>query len=94
MDHVEYNQTIEGLDIVKILEDYVQTKAKEHWKGDSCPPEFWVTLDNEDMNKQKILITINHLNVKFTESLFPRMKTQWGYDSVLNQMVNMYNKTM
>jgi hypothetical protein len=94
MEHKKYDQTLYGFDIVKIIENYVQNEAERHWKGDSCPPEFWVSLDNEDDNKQAILITINHLNVKFTERLFPRTGTHYGYDSVLNQMINMYNQTM
>ena len=94
MEHVKYDQTLEGLDIVKILETYIQKEAKKHWKDDSCPPIFWVSLDNDNMYDQKIMITISHLNVKFTEVLFPRTEAQWGYDSVLNQMINMYNRTM
>lgn len=94
MQHQKYDQTIYGFDIVKIIENYVQKQAERHWKGDSCPPEFWVTLNNEDMSNQMIMITINHLGVKFTEVLFPRKNTHYGYDSVLNQMINMYNQTM
>lgn len=94
MEHTKYNQTLEGLDIVRIIETHIQKEAEKHWKGDSCPPVFWVSLDNDDLNDQKIMITISHLNVKFTEALFPRTEAQWGYDSVLNQMVNMYNRTV
>lgn len=32
----------ENLDIINILEQYVNTLAKEHWKNsDNCPPKFW-----------------------------------------------------
>lgn len=94
MEHKKYNQVLFGIDIVSIIEEEVERLAKEHWKNDSCPPEFWVSLNNEDMNNQSIMITINHLGSKFTERLFPRKDTQYGYESVLNQMVNMYNQTM
>ena len=94
MEHKKYNQTIYGFDIVKIIETHVRREAEIHWKGDKCPPEFWITLNNEDMDNQQIMISISHLNVKFTETLFPRKNTQYGYDSVLNQMINMYNQTM
>lgn len=94
MEHKKYNQAVFGLDIVNILEEEVQKLAQENWEEDGCPPEFWVSLNNEDMNNQSIMITINHLGCKFTERLFPRKDTQWGYDSVLNQMINMYNQTM
>ena len=92
--HKKYNQGLFNDDIIKILEDKVQELAKEHWSTDKCPPEFWVTLNNEDIDNQKILITVNHLGYKFTEILFPRNETHYGYDSVLNQMINMYNLTM
>ena len=94
MKHKKYNQGLFNDDIIKILEDKVQELAKEHWYDDKCPPEFWVTLDNEDIDNQKILITVNHLGHKFTEVLFPRSETHYGYDSVLNQMINLYNLTM
>ena len=94
MEHKKYSQAIFGLDIVNIIEEYIQNLVQENWKEDDCPPEFWVSLNNEDIKNQSIMITINHLGSKFTERLFPRDDTQWGYDSVLNQMINMYNRTM
>ena len=94
MEHKKYDQELFGLNIVNILEEEVQKLVKEHWKNDDCPPEFWVSLNNEDMDNQTILITINHLGNKFTERLFPRRNTEYGYETVLNQMINMYNQTM
>ena len=94
MEHKKYDQELFGLNIVNILEEEVQKLVKEHWKNDDCPPEFWVSLNNEDMDNQTILITINHLGNKFTERLFPRRNTEYGYESVLNQMIDMYNQTM
>lgn len=85
----------ENLDIINILEQYVNTLTKEHWKNsDNCPPKFWISLNNEDMDNQSIMITIKHCGYKFTEKLFPRKNTEYGYDSILNQMINMYNQTM
>lgn len=94
MEHKKYNQVSFGLDIVNIIEEQIQNLAMSHWSNDECPPEFWVSLNNEDMKNQSIMITINHLGCKFTEKLFPRTDTEYGYDSVLNQMINMYNQTM
>jgi hypothetical protein len=94
MEHKKYNQTAFGLDIINIINETVQAWAKDYWKEDKCPPEFWVSLNNEDENNQAIMISINHLDCKFTEKLFPRNNTNFGYGSVLNQMINMYNKTM
>lgn len=94
MEHKKYSQVLFGKDIVEIIEEKVLHLSKEHWKSDKCPPEFWISLNNENMNNQAIMITINHLGYKFTEKLFPRNNTEYGYDSVLNQMINMYNQTM
>ena len=93
-NHMEYNQVLFGLDVVNIIEKQVQDLAKAHWESDECPPEFWVSLNNEDMNNQSIMITIKHCGCKFTERLFPRTNTEYGYASVLDQMINMYNQTM
>ena len=81
-----------GLDIIHIIEEKVQSLAKDYWNGDPCPPEFWVSLYS-DVN-QSIMITINHLGNKFTEKLFPIENTDYGYESIINQMINMYNRTM
>ena len=94
MEHKKYNQVPIGLDIVSIIDEQVQSWAKDYWHDDSCPPEFWVSLNNEDENNQSIMISIHHLDSKFTERLFPRKNTEYGYGSVINQMINMYNQTM
>ena len=94
MEHTKYNHIPEELDIISILDEKVQDYARDYWHDDKCPPEFWVSLNNEDPNNHEIMITVNHLNLKFTERLFPRKDAEYGYGSVLNQMINMYNRTM
>ena len=94
MEHKKYDHTSVGLDIINIIEEKVRKLAKDYWKNDICPPEFLVSLNNEDINNQSIMITINHLGYKFTECLFPRKDTEYGYGSIINQMISMYNQTM
>lgn len=94
MKHEKYNPMLIGLDIVTLINDHVQQLAEDQWKDDRCPPVFWISLNNEDENNQSIMITINHLGLKFTERLFPRKTTDYGYKSIINQMINMYNRTM
>lgn len=81
-------------DIVNLVGETVRTLAKEQWQDDACPPEFWVSLNNEDMENQSIMMTIHHNGYKFTERLFPRKGTEYGYGILLDQMINMYNQTM
>ena len=59
-----------SMDIISIIDEVVQKLTKDHWEEDECPPEFWVSLNNEDMNNQSIMITINHMDYKFTENYF------------------------
>lgn len=83
-----------NMDIIQIIDAIVQEVAKKNWEEDECPPEFWVSLNNEDKDDQSIMISINHLGSKFTEKLFPITDTYYGYDSLLSQMIGMYNQTM
>ena len=91
MDNKECKQ---NYDIISILEEKVQKLSKENWEKDDCPPEFLISLNNEDMCNQEILITINHMGMKFTERIFPRKNAKYGYESILDQMINLYNRTM
>ena len=93
MEDKKYNPQFFNLNVIRIIEEYVQKIAKDNWDNDECSPEFWVSLNNEDMNNQCIMLTIKH-GYKFTEKIFPRKNTEYGYDCLLNQMINMYNQTM
>ena len=94
MEHKKYNQVAFGLNIVEIIEKEVDRLVEDYWDDDDCQPVFWVSLNNEDMDNQSIMISINHNGIKFTERLFPRKDTDYGYGSVIAQMINMYNQTM
>lgn len=91
----KHSQVPFGLSIVDLIDKQIQKMAKKEFEKDTqSRPEYWVSISNEDMNNQKLMITINHCGIKFTEILFPRKGTEYGYESVLNQMINMYNQTM
>lgn len=81
-------------DIIQLIDNHVQKISRSNWSKDSCPPVFFVSLDNENENNQKILITISHLGMCFTKTMFPRNNTYYGYDSIEDLMKNMYNQTM
>ena len=83
----------QNLDIVGLINEYVQEIAKDNWKVDKCPPEFWVSVCGYG-NEQKIMITVNHLGSKFTEVLFLIKDATYGYDSLLTEMKYLYNRTM
>lgn len=87
-------QTLFYESIIQLIDNHVQKISKSNWNKDNCPPVFFVSLDNEDENNQKILITISHAGMCFTKTIFPRNDTYYGYDSIENLMKNMYNQTM
>ena len=95
MDYTEILiKNLKNIDIISAIEEIIQALARENWRDDECPPEFYVSLNNDDETNQSIMITINHLGYKFTEKLFPRKGTHYGYDTLMNQMIGMYNRTM
>ena len=87
-------KNLENMDIISAIDEIVQALARINWHEDECPPEFLVSLNDEDEDNQSIMITVNHLGYKFTEKLFPRKDMHYGYDSLMSQMINLYNKTM
>lgn len=80
--------------IIDVLDEYIQKLAATKWKEDSCPPIFWLSLDNDIEEQHKIILTINHLGSKFSEVLFPRTDAHYGYNSILHHMEQLYNRTM
>ena len=95
MEHQKHNQVGFGLSIIELIEQQIREIVKEEFKDDTdSPPKFIVSLYYETMDKQSIMITIDHLGSKITEKLFPRKNTEYGYGSVKDQIINMYNQTM
>lgn len=85
----------EAIDIIDILQEYVDNIVNEYWKSDTdCLPKFWVSLLNdfpEDEREHKIILTINH-GYKFSRVIFPQ-KNRYGY-SLFSDMELLYNKTI
>lgn len=82
-----------SLDIIELVDKYVQEIAKERWKDDECPPEFWVSLMGYDEN-QKIMLSVKHLGSVYTKILFPVKDATYGYDAIKTEMEYLYNRTM
>jgi hypothetical protein len=79
--------------IIDILQDYINEYCCENYSKDICPPKFIVSV-SEDLDEQKILLTIDHLGHAFTNVLFPRDDSYYGYSGLIEMMKNMYNRTM
>ena len=89
MEAIDINQNL-----IDIIDNAVQWIAQQRWPKEEFAPKFWVSLNNEDDRNQSILLTISHNGFKFTETLFPRKKMVYGYTSILDHMVELYNRTM
>lgn len=85
----------ETIDIIDVLQEYVNKVAAEYWESDiTCPPKFWVSLQNESSKvPHKIILTINH-NCKLSMVIFPQQDKGYSYDSLFSDMEFLYNKTM
>lgn len=80
--------------IIDIIQDIVNKYVEDNYKNDECKPTYIVSVDNQDMNNQRILCTITHLGQSFTYTIFPRNNTYYGYESLYKMLDNMYNQTM
>lgn len=85
----------ETIDIIDVLQEYVDKVAAEYWESDTiCPPKFWVSLQNESPKiPHKIILTIDH-NCKLSMVIFPQQDKGYSYDSLFSDMELLYNKTM
>ena len=82
------------MDIVSLLDSYVQKIAKTRWGDDTtCPPLFIVSIMGYE-EQQKIVLTINHLGVSYSKILFPQPDVQYAYETIEKEMEWLYNRTM
>lgn len=82
-----------NLDIIGLLNEYVNEIAKTKWCKDECPPKFVVSIFG-DGEQQKILLTVSHLGYNFSEVIFPKPDATYGYETIEQEMTWLYNRTM
>lgn len=81
-------------DIIDTLQDKINTIANELYKNDNCKPKFYVSIIFEEEYNQKIILTIEHLGVKFSRVLFPVKENFYGYENLVDVVKSLYNQTM
>lgn len=96
---ISYKDRIFDKNIIDVIQDRVNELRDRYWKDDKCKPEFIVSIlfDYEykkGKKEQYIILTCRHLNSSFSSLLFPKYENVYGYDSLLEEMQNLYNKTM
>ena len=88
MENLFYNS------IIDFIQLQVDALSKE-WDSDRCKPIFTISIGRNDKNDSDIiLLTITHMSSSFTEIVFPRSDSFYGYDSIGRMMKQMYNRTM
>lgn len=93
----EDNIDPEIINLYKSIVDCIQEQVNDvatQWSQDQCPPFFLVSVGKDGGNRDILMLTVTHSNKSFTEVLFPREDSHYGYDSIHSMMKNMYNRTM
>lgn len=82
------------LDIIDLLNKYVQELAKIKYATDTtCPPQFWVSILGYGEN-QKIVLSVSHLGSSYSKILFPQPDADYGYETIEQEVEWLYNRTM
>ena len=90
---------LEYKNILDSIQDTVDEICNQIYGDDTdSPPKFIVSLyqgykDGEIVEHQ-IILTIDHMNIKHSRPLFPRLDYKYGYESLSEAMKYLYNSTM
>ena len=88
---------LEFVNIIDAIQFAVDKIRKQQYKHDTdSPPRFIVSqydkLDKEGYScGHEILLTIEHANDKRSVTIFPRLDYKYGYESLKDEMKNLYN---
>ena len=87
------------MELFTIIQSKVDKLAKEIYKTDSCPPEFIVSNYQVENNEgkivdHKIMLTVRHNGISHSRVLFPKVRNNYGYDDIKEEMKWLYNSTM
>jgi hypothetical protein len=96
---ISFNDLLIEENIQEILQTKIDKLTEQYWKNDSCKPDFIISIlhDNNLRDKrmeQYLILTCQHLNSCVSSVIFPIDKNYYGYDSLLNAMKSLYNRTM
>lgn len=83
-------------DIILHLQGVLDRFSGRRWSSDDCKPKFTLSLGGRETEGEsdKMLITIEHGSRRFTNTVFPRSDSYYGYDGIFEMMEDMYNRTM
>ena len=79
--------------VIDCIQEEVNRICEDKYKDDDCKPIFLVSLITEK-EYDKLILTITHSFQSFSETLFPRCDSIYGYETIEYMMGMMYNRTM
>lgn len=80
--------------IVDVLQEHINHLSTIEYDWDKeCKPKFTISVMSEPEGDY-IIMTIEHLERQFSEKVFPRTDSHYGYDTLYNMMINLFNRTM
>lgn len=81
-------------DIMDLIDSEVVRLNTRLFNGDMCKPEFIISIGNEPNYGDTILLTCKHLGKVYTDRVFPRHDSYYGYASISDLMIDLYNRAM
>jgi hypothetical protein len=90
---------VDIFDIFHALQFAVDKITKKYYDKDDCVPKFIISQFDKRNTEGKvieheILLTVEHAGQIRTKTLFPRLDYQFGYESLKDEMMWLYNATM
>lgn len=90
------NMSLKTMTVVECIAYIVNQIVEEHYQFEECPPTFIVSqleMFEAMPVKHFILLTIVHNGMNISRIMFPN-NTSADYNSLYNEMIDLYNSTM
>ena len=81
------------MNIISLLDKYIEKITINKWTDDTCTPRFWVSIIGYGED-QKIVLSVSHLGNSYSKILFPQPDANYGYETIEQEMEWLYNRTM
>lgn len=82
------------VDIIGVIDKHIQEICIENYSKDDCPPIFKTSIFTDDKKNDIIMVSCEHLGYNYSDKIFPREDSYWGYNTIEDMLANLYNRTM
>ena len=80
--------------IIDVLQDVVTDFVNDEYKNDNCKQACLLSIETEDIEHHKIIMTMTHMGRSFSHVLFPRKDSFYVYDILFVLIKDAYNQIM